>query len=60
MPTLNWIGKSAVVEHHKQAPFHLLRGRAESSVGEMVNIANLFGMSKVESRGVRVKICFSL
>ena len=21
MPTLNWIGKEAVVEHHKQVPF---------------------------------------
>jgi adenine-specific DNA-methyltransferase len=34
MPTLNWTGKSAVVEHHKQAPFHLLRCKAELSVGE--------------------------
>jgi hypothetical protein len=25
IPTLNWIGKQAVVEHHKQVPFHLLR-----------------------------------
>ena len=25
MPTLNWIGKDAVVNHHLQVPFHLLR-----------------------------------
>ena len=25
MPTLNWIGKDAVVDHHKQVPFHLLK-----------------------------------
>ena len=25
MPTLNWIGKDAVVKHHQQVPFHLLR-----------------------------------
>ena len=24
MPTLNWIGKDAVVDHHKQVPFRLL------------------------------------
>jgi len=24
MPTLNWIGKKAVENHHRQAPFHLL------------------------------------
>jgi site-specific DNA-methyltransferase (adenine-specific)/adenine-specific DNA-methyltransferase len=32
MPTLNWIGKQAVVEHHKQVPFHLLRCNAVRSV----------------------------
>lgn len=25
MPTLNWIGKDAVVNHHQQVPFHLLK-----------------------------------
>lgn len=25
MPTLNWIGKDAVVNHHLQVPFHLLK-----------------------------------
>ena len=25
MPTLEWIGKSAVVKHDNEAPFHLLR-----------------------------------
>jgi adenine-specific DNA-methyltransferase len=34
MPTLNWIGKEAVVEHHKEIPFHLLRCNPELSVGE--------------------------
>jgi len=34
MPTLNWIGKEAVVEHHKQVPFHLLRCNLHLSVGE--------------------------
>lgn len=34
MPTLNWIGKEAVVEHHKEVPFHLLRCNPDLSVGE--------------------------
>ena len=34
MPTLNWIGKEAVVEHHRQVPFHLLRCDPDLSVGE--------------------------
>jgi adenine-specific DNA-methyltransferase len=34
MPTLNWIGKSAVVEHHKEVPFRLLKCRADLSVGD--------------------------
>ena len=34
MPTLNWLGKSAVVEHHQQVPFHLLRCNPDLSVGD--------------------------
>ena len=25
MPTLTWIGKDAVVNHHHEVPYHLLR-----------------------------------
>jgi hypothetical protein len=25
VPSLNWIGKEAVVGHHRQVPYHLLR-----------------------------------
>jgi len=25
MPTLNWIGKDAVINHHKEVPFRLLK-----------------------------------
>ena len=25
MPSLNWIGKDAVLDHHRQVPYHLLR-----------------------------------
>ncbi len=34
MPTLNWIGKKAVENHHRQVPFHLLKEVPESSVGD--------------------------
>jgi len=34
MPTLNWIGKEAVVNHHHTVPFHLLKDVPELSVGD--------------------------
>lgn len=34
MPTLNWIGKEAVVKHHKDVPYRLLEPVAELSCGD--------------------------
>ncbi|MCP5169538.1 MAG: hypothetical protein H6999_07250 [Hahellaceae bacterium] len=34
MPTLNWIGKEAVIKHHKAVPFRLAEPVAERSCGE--------------------------
>jgi adenine-specific DNA-methyltransferase len=34
MPTLDWIGKSAVLNHHRQVPYHLLRCDRELSAGD--------------------------
>jgi len=34
MPTLDWIGKKAVLNHHNEVPFHLLKEVPELSVGE--------------------------
>lgn len=34
MPTLNWIGKDAVVMHHLQVPFHLLKDVSDLSCGD--------------------------
>lgn len=34
MPTLNWIGKEAVVKHHKDVLFHLLESVPEHSCGD--------------------------
>ena len=33
MPTLNWIGKEAVVKHHKEVPFRLLEPVPDLSCG---------------------------
>jgi len=40
MPTLNWIGKEAVVKHHKKVPFRILQPVAELSCGEASNPEN--------------------
>jgi adenine-specific DNA-methyltransferase len=34
MPTLDWIGKTAVVNHHRKVPYHLLRCDRELSAGD--------------------------
>lgn len=34
MPTLDWIGKAAVVDHHRKVPYHLLRCERELSAGD--------------------------
>ena len=34
MPTLDWIGKAAVVNHHHEVPYRMLHDRPELSVGE--------------------------
>lgn len=34
MPTLNWIGKEAVVNHYHQVPFHLLKDVPDLACGE--------------------------
>jgi site-specific DNA-methyltransferase (adenine-specific)/adenine-specific DNA-methyltransferase len=34
MPTINWIGKEAVVNHHQQVPFHLLEDVPALSCGQ--------------------------
>jgi len=34
MPILDWIGKKAVVKHHKEVPFHILKCDPDLSVGD--------------------------
>ena len=34
MPTLDWIGKPAVVNHHRKVGYHLLRCDRELSAGD--------------------------
>jgi len=35
MPTLDRIGKAAVVNHHRDVPYWLIRGDGENSVGAL-------------------------
>ena len=37
MPTLNWIGKESVVNHHLEVPFHLLKDVPDLACGEPGN-----------------------
>ncbi len=37
MPTLKWIGREAVIEHHKEVPFRLLKESIDLSVGDTDN-----------------------
>lgn len=41
MPTLDWIGKQAVVRHHAEVPFHLLKEEPELSCGGEAGAGNL-------------------
>lgn len=34
MPTLDWIGKRAVLNHHREIPFHLLKENGELTAGD--------------------------
>ena len=40
MPTLDWIGKKAVVKHHKDVPYRLLEPVAELTPGSDVHSAD--------------------
>ncbi len=50
MPTLDWIGKKAVLNHHNEVPFHLLQDVPGLSVGDpgsgnlLVEADNLLGL----------------
>jgi hypothetical protein len=41
MPTLDWIGKKAVVNHHRTVPFRLLKAHADLSAGNVLTNATL-------------------
>lgn len=53
MPTLNWIGKEAVVKHHHDVPFHLLKDVPNLSCGEpgsgnlILKADNLIGLKSL-------------
>ena len=35
MPTLDWSGKKAVVNHHREAPYRLIHCDKDKSVGDL-------------------------
>lgn len=41
MPTLDWIGKKAVIRHHAEVPFHLLKEEGALSCGGEAGAGNL-------------------
>lgn len=41
MPRLDWIGRKAVENHHRQVPFYLLKEAPELSVGDPVSGSSL-------------------
>lgn len=55
MPTLNWIGKEAVVNYHQQVPFHLLKETTDLSCGEPGN-GNLIVQGDILSVRRRMKL----
>lgn len=48
MPTLNWIGKDAVIRHHKKVPFRLLEPDPALSHGDAGRNATSFCYFKKE------------
>jgi hypothetical protein len=36
MPTLEWIGKSAVLNHHREVPYRLLQKNETLSAGDAI------------------------
>ena len=60
MPTLNWIGKQAVVKHHKEVPFRLLETAPDLSCGDSGNLIvqgdNLHALKALLPRVARQRV----
>ena len=48
MPTLNWIGKEAMVNHYQQVPFHLLKDVPEQVATHCDHLARLIIVAQCE------------
>ena len=46
MPTLNWIGKDAVINHHHEVKFRLLKDVGELSVDRTVPVRESANLEK--------------
>jgi hypothetical protein len=49
MPTLDWIGRKVVENHHQQVPFRLLKDVPELSVGDL-GTGNLIGEERLRAQ----------
>jgi hypothetical protein len=54
MPTLNWIGKEAVVNHHHHVPFHLLKDVPDLAAGDRDDAVQLI-MSATHKKQTKLK-----
>ena len=58
MPTLEWIGKKAVLNHHREVPYRLLRCNSELSAGDpnsgnlLVQGDNLLALKALKAQGL--------
>ena len=65
MPTLNWIWKEAVVNHHQHVPFHLLKDVPEQVVENCDYLARLIKVAQCEVKvdaalSVAAKCCANI
>ena len=56
MPTLNWIGKDAVVNHHHHVPFHLLKAVSELATGDLVGVNLMCRTTFLDKRGLTINL----
>ncbi len=62
MPTLNWIGKEAVVNHHQQVPVHLFKDMPPLGCGEPGDRRNviycaacLLGKDRLQAKRIPIR-----
>ncbi len=57
MPTLDWIGKQAVVKHHKEVPFRLLEPVAGLGAGDPASGNLIAGRQSARAESLAAALC---